>query len=416
MEIVIPITCILVAGLLIALFIVKKKSENDVVIANKQSMVSQSTDLIPKFEELSLATKIDESKLIEIKDTKLIQRFVDHVPNAGMALNNLNNAKQYHGFAKNGGKLYQVVIPRGAVLDKSREMAGASRASFRGLDNKIRGNANLIPADELANKVAITNVANAGYNLAAVVVGQHYMAEIDAKLESISNDIANITAFQENEYLAKVEALVAKVHEFSKFQFEILENNELRNERIASLQQAKDACSELLGQANHSIENILRESIATYKDYENKLTKANGWYQYQKILFELLCRISELDHALHLGSVSKEHCYERCALYSKPVESCRVELSEWHKTNEAQFKIDIESSKRKRTGFEAVLVKPFAWMIDDSLNYKAVKESTVTMIENQSKSKTTPIKADDTDLFQQDVQIIAKEGKLYYLP
>ena len=134
------------------------------------------------------------------------------------------------------------------------------------------------------------------------------------------------------------------------------------------------------------------------------------------VVFELLCRISELDHALHLGSVSKEHCYERCALYSKPVESCRVELSEWHKTNEAQFKIDIESSKRKRTGFEAVLVKPFAWMIDDSLNYKAVKESTVTMIENQSKSKTTPIKADDTDLFQQDVQIIAKEGKLYYLP
>lgn len=379
-------------------------------------MVSQSTDLIPKFEELSLATKIDESKLIEIKDTKLIQRFVDHVPNAGMALNNLNNAKQYHGLAKNGGKLYQVVIPRGAVLDKSREMAGASRASFRGLDNKIRGNANLIPADELANKMAITNVANAGYNLAAAVVGQHYMAEIDAKLESISNDIAKITAFQENEYLAKVEALVAKVHEFSKFQFEILENNELRNERIASLQQAKDACSELLGQANHSIENILRESIATYKDYEDKLTKANGWYQYQKILFELLCRISELDHALHLGSVSKEHCYERCALYSKPVESCRVELFEWHKTNEAQFKIDIESSKRKRTGFEAVLVKPFAWMIDDSLNYKTVKESTITMIENQSKSETTPIKADDTDLFQQDVQIIAKEGKLYYLP
>lgn len=49
-------------------------------------MVSQSTDLIPKFEELSLATKIDESKLIEIKDTKLTQRFVDHVPNAGQTV------------------------------------------------------------------------------------------------------------------------------------------------------------------------------------------------------------------------------------------------------------------------------------------------------------------------------------------
>ena len=386
------------------------------VIADTQLIVSHGNDLIPKFEELSLATKIDESKLVEIKDTKLIQRFVDHVPNAGMVLNNLNNAKQYQDFVKDGGKLYQVIIPRGAVLDKSREIAGASRASFRGIDNKIKGNANLIPADELANKMAITNVANAGYNLAAAVVGQHYMAEIDAKLATISDDIAKISKFQENEYLAKVEALIAKVHEFSKFQLEILENDELRNERIASLQLSKDTCTELLGQANHSMENILQKPIGTFNDYEDNLTKANGWYQYQRVLFELLCRISELDHALHLGTVSKEHCYERCALYSKQVESCQAQLAEWHKTYETQFKIDIESAKRKRTGFEAVLFKPLAWIIDDDLNYKSINESTVAMIETQSNSNVTVIKGNTTDLFQQNVQIIAKEGKLYYLP
>jgi hypothetical protein len=57
-----------------------------------------------------------------------------------------------------------------------------------------------------------------------------------------------------------------------------------------------------------------------------------------------------------------------------------------------------------------------AWIIDDDLNYKAVKESTIAMIENQSNSDATFVKVDTTDLFQQDVRVIAKEGKLYYLP
>ena len=417
MELIIPIVCLLIIGILIALFIIKRNSNSRDLIATKDySLAVKDCDLIPKFEELSLTAKIDESKLVEIKDTKLIQRFIDHIPNTSLALNNYNNAKQYQELVKDGGKLYQVIIPRGTTLDKSREIAGASRASFRGIDNKIKGNANLIPADELANKMAISNLTNAGYNLAAAVVGQHYMAEIDAKLETISKDIAKITAFQKNKYHAKVEALIAKVYEFSKFQLEILESDALRNERITSLQQSKDNCTELLGIANKSIENILGDTISSYKDYEDKLTEVNGWYQYQKILSELLYRISELDHTLHLGTMSKELCYQRCDMYAKQVEACQNKLIDWHKKYETQFKIDIDSAKRKRTGFEAVFIKPLAWMISDDLNYKTIKESTATMIETQSHSTCDSTLGDTTDLFQQDAHVIAKDGKLYYLP
>jgi hypothetical protein len=38
------------------------------------------------------------------------------------------------------------------------------------------------------------------------------------------------------------------------------------------------------------------------------------------------------------------------------------------------------------------------------------------MISRQSDSSTTIKPADDTDLFQKDVRLVAKDGKLYYLP
>lgn len=417
MEIIIPIIIVLIISILITLFFIRRKSKyNNFGSTNKLLTVSPKNELLPVFEEVSSLNELDKSKLIEIKDTRLIQRFIDYIPNAGLVINNINNANNYRNIINEGGKLYQAIIPQGAVLDKSKEIAGAYRASYRYVPNKYKGNANLMPVDDLANNMALTNVVNAGYNLAAMIVGQHYMAEIDAKLETISKDIVKIVSFQKSEYHSKVDALVAKIYEFSKFQLEILENNDLRTERIISLQQAKDTCTELLGQANNSIKSIIEATATDYNDYENKLTEANNWYQYQKTLFELLYRISELEHVFHLGALSKEHCYERCYIYFKQVENCREKLITWHKTHEMQFEIDIEHSKRKRTGIEGAIIKPIAWLINDEFNYITINEATATMIEDQTKSEVNLDKTDIIDLFQQDIKVIAKEGKLYYLP
>ncbi len=423
MEIIIPLICLLIIGLVIVFIVTSKQKNNDsnnsLTVIENETIVTDTQDLIVKFEELSIATKIDETQLVEIKDSALIQRFVDLVPNANQVLNNIKDSKQIKETIETGEKLYKAVIPKGAILDNSKNMKGAVRGSFRGFDKanrgRISGDANWVPVDvdELTNKMAHTNMANAGYNLAAAVVGQHYMAEIDKKLKILTDDIEKISSFQENKYKSKVCALIAEIQTVSQFQLNIIENDEERKAKINHLQQLRYDCTTLLGQANSTIQEIIAKPSSEYKNYEKDILSANSWYKYQNILFELLYRISELDHTLHLGTLSKEQCYSICSTYTKQVQNTQTQLQEWHQSHEEKFAIDIANAKRKRLGFEGLVFK-LPGLIDDKWNYKNVSESTIEMIENQSSSILQ--NTNSIDLFQEDVQVITKQGKLYYLP
>lgn len=418
MEIIIPLICLLIIGFVIIFVITRKQKKSDsnaLTVIENETIATDTQDLIVKFEELSLATKIDETQLVEIKDSALVQRFVDLVPNANQVLNNLKTGKRIKETVETGKKLYKAIIPKGAVLDNSKNMKGAVRATFRNADKKIAGNANLVPVDvdKLTNKMAHANMANAGYNLAAAVVGQHYMAEINEKLKVLTDDIAKISSFQENKYKAQVCALVAEIQNLSQFQLNIIENDEERKAKINHLQKLRYDCTVLLGQANSTIQEIVEKPSSEYKDYEKDISNANSWYKYQNILLELLYRISELDHTLHLGTLSKEQCYSICSAYTEQVQNTQSRLQEWHQNHEEKFTIDIANAKRKRLGLEGLVFK-LPGLIDDKWNYKGVSESTIEMIENQSSSVSRDINS--TDLFQEDVQVIAKQGKLYYLP
>ena len=48
------------------------------------------------------------------------------------------------------------------------------------------------------------------------------------------------------------------------------------------------------------------------------------------------------------------------------------------------------------------------------MNYWVIKKSTVNMIETQSTGNT--YEYETSDLYAEDVQLISKDGKLYYLP
>jgi hypothetical protein len=54
-------------------------------------------------------------------------------------------------------------------------------------------------------------------------------------------------------------------------------------------------------------------------------------------------------------------------------------------------------------------------LFNDDLHYKAISKRTAAMISRQSDGSTAIKPADDTDLFQKSVRLVAKDGKLYYL-
>lgn len=88
------------------------------------------------------------------------------------------------------GRLYQCIIPKGAVLDQLRAMEGAVRGSYREVANSIKGQANWVAVDNgAANKLAALNITNATMSVASMVVGQYYMSQINDQL-SVSVDSA----------------------------------------------------------------------------------------------------------------------------------------------------------------------------------------------------------------------------------
>ena len=79
------------------------------------------------------------------------------------------------------------------------------------------------------------------------------------------------------------------------------------------------------------------------------------------------------------------------------------------------LEINIEKERRRLQGVEG-----FFWgalgMIDNNFNFSSLPKQMVEQIKHQTEP-VQMIKDDSSgDLFQKDVQLILKEGKLYYLP
>ena len=52
---------------------------------------------------------------------------------------------------------------------------------------------------------------------------------------------------------------------------------------------------------------------------------------------------------------------------------------------------------------------------NDDFNYKKISQRTASLIEHQAVGVSIKM-AEGDDLFKEDIRLIAKDGKLYYLP
>ena len=383
-----------------------EKSELEFTTENRQN------ELVIKMEMLPAEVIIDENKLVEITNSKVLAHVNNLVPGLAQVGNVAHNAVQ--AAQANGEVLYRAIIPAGTKLADSKAMENAIRGIYHGADG-IKGQANLVAVTTQKGTTVVANTAAAAMGVASMVVGQYYMTQINAELGVISEDISKISDFHDNEYRSRVFSLVTHVKKIADFQVEILENNELRLSKIGQLDSLEEESTQLLGQANLTLAGYTKKKDLDYTAYEKDLKEIQKWYMYQESLIEVLYKIAELRYAIHLGRVSREQCVALLPTYTQQVIDTKEKLTNWHKDTTNRLKIDTEEGRRKRNGFDGA-VRLIPSIFKDELKYKIISEDTVTMIASQSTVHKEIHYCDTSDLYAEDVQLIAKDGKIYYLP
>lgn len=362
-------------------------------------------------EMLPTETISDKSKLIEITDSRVLSRVNSLVPGLVQAGNSINNAVQ--AAQTQGEVLYRAIIPAGAKLADSRAMDDAVRGFYHGA-NGIQGHANFMAVEAQMGTTAIANAAAAAMGVAAMVVGQYYMTQINAELGKISDDISKIANFQNNECRSRVFALVCHVKEIAEFQTEILENNELRFSKIAQLDSLNEECTKLLGQANLTLTDFVKKNDLDFATYEEELPEIQNWCVYQNTLLEMLHKISDLNFTLHLGNVSRAQCTASLSIYTQQVAETQSRLTQWHQHTTQRLNIDTAEIRRKRDGLDKV-IHFIPGLINDDWNFRSISEKTACMIDFQTRGHGE-LHHDNSDFYLEDVQLISKGGKVYYLP
>ena len=385
---------------------IEEKTKPEFIAENIQNELVIQMEMLPAEEILA------ENKLVEITDSKVLAHVNNLVPGLAQVGNVAHNAAQ--AAQANGEVLYRAIIPVGTKLTDSKAMENAVRGIYHGTDG-IKGHANLVAVEAQKGTAVVANTTAAAMGVASMVVGQYYMTQINAELGEISDGISKISDFQDNEYRSRVFSLVAHVKKIADFQVEILENNELRLSKIAQLDSLEEESTQLLGQANLTLAGYTKKKDLDYVAYEKDLKNIQNWYMYQKSLLEVLYKISELRYALHLGKVSREQCVALLPTYTQQVIDTKERLTNWHKDTTKRLNIDTEEARRKRDGFDGAL-HYIPSLFKNELKYKAIAQNTASMIISQSADYEEMHHCDTSDLYAEDVQLIARDGKIYYLP
>lgn len=401
-----------VLAVIIVALIVKKK-HTDLEASTPQSTAVQKSDgekhLSIPIEMLPTDFLDKNCTLTEITDSKILAHIDQVIPGLLQAGTAVDTAVRT---AEAGNEvLYRAILPAGAKLSHSLEMEGAVRGFYHGADG-IRGHANWATANATGGVSIAANTAAAAMSVASMVVGQYYMMQINAELGKIGDNISEISNFQNNEFRSRVFALFSNVKNIAEFQDEIIENQELRQSKVIQLNSLEEECTKLLGQANLTLADIAKKTGLDYPAYEKEVQAAQNWRTYQETLLAVLYQIAELRFALHLGTVSREHCNASISTYTAQIENMQDRMDAWHQDAAKCLGINVTDSVRKRTGLDKA-VHYVPGLMDNSKNFKAIQGGISEMITRQ----TSPIicQQDQSDLYAEDAQLISMNGKIYYL-
>lgn len=388
----------------------KKKKEKE---EQTDLVPVENTDLVIRFDCLPSVVVVDEKKLVPITDKRLIARVSEIAPNFLQIANTSKAIADASEAVKGMGELYRAIIPNGAKLMDSKVLQGAKRGGFIDVNNNL-GQANLVKVDVdgALQKVASNQVATSAFNVASMVVGQYYMTQINGELDAISDNVSRISNFQNNEYLSKITATIKQIREISEYQAISLESEELRLEEKRKLNSLKEKCTELLDQANHTINNLMQKKVIDFKEYAEETAEIEMWRKYQTVLLEVLYQICSLIQVFSLGLEPEEKVFStfnQCKIESEQI--CEL-LVKYHQDNQKGLKINLD----KKTISNGKVIEFFAELLHkEEWKERQIPDGVAVTFAEQMKPFEMQ-KALSMSKYDEDVVLISKDGELYYLP
>lgn len=400
----------------------KKKNEPETVPAEQSAVTVEQEDPASETEDASEDgyaeievtvlppdAALDEDRLVEINDPKILKRIEGFLSIAKTVVPKIVEKIE----TNKNGEICRVKYPSGEkvqVKGKPGKYRGITfRVDENGKKMGYNGHAEITPVEQ---KNAV-KVASSVMNLASVVVQQYYLSEINNKLGAVKEGVAAIAGFQDNEYRSSIEMLFYAVQKIIDYKDEMLGNDELRGKTLRKLADYEDECSKLLGQASNALESIAKKIPTDYAEYESAMREAGKWRAYQSTLLQILRSASELQFALSFGQTSNGLCYatfNRCLDRSAATQGL---LPEWHRNAAERLEIDLEANRRKRYGTDQMLhLIPGLFKKDQ--NYCSLDERVAETIKEQSGEPCLLAAPEEKNLFEQDVQLIFRDGKVYY--
>ena len=131
------------------------------------------------------------------------------------------------------------------------------------------------------------------------------------------------------------------------------------------------------------------------------------------VRWALLEEISKLMYSLNRGAVKAEICYSMFNGYMNQSNDSLAKLKLWHDNQTKYLGIDIDNHRIKKYGFEGALGK-VQGLFNKNLEYKPLDENIEEKIISQTVNKRLEAAPPD-EVLNKDIEIITKEGKLYYL-
>lgn len=387
----------------------KRKQNKEIGDTSTQSLTINDADKGLEVVLESLPTTFNETQghLVEITEPSVLARIDAVIPAASVAGTSVAKA-----VGSTGETLYKVVLKNGGQLVDSRTVAGAKRAITMG-KNGIAEHANLLEV----NPSELGKMANVGatvFSVASIIVGQYYMQQIDSKIGAISDELKGIASTLDIQYRSQTASLIESVYNISKFQVDILANEELRLRELDNIQELRKDCQTLLNQAEAKIEMILASTNSNYDKYSSAIKELEKWDRYQTILLQVFAQINELDFALSMGNKTKEHCYGSFAIHTKKLNEIHAHMLSWHKEHCELLQIDVDSERRKHTGVIAKLFEKPIGAINEEWNYKSIDKDIVCLIRSQTSEQPQHTFSTE-NLYEKDVEIVVKGDKKYYL-
>ena len=191
-------------------------------------------------------------------------------------------------------------------------------------------------------------------------------------------------------------------------------NLALRNRKLHSLDNIEGEVTQLLQQVNITIDELSQSNEQIdFKSYSERIDEFNKLLGFQKVLVSLLEEIGKLMYSLNRGAVKAEMCYSMFNGYVNQSNDTLAKLKLWHDNQTKSLGIEIDNHRIKKYGLEGVLGE-VQGVFNKDWKYKPLDEKVEKKIISQSDSKKLEAAAPD-EVLSKDVEIVAKDGKLFYL-